>query len=195
MHNPLPDRQELRQRRRAIPAQTRIQAAAKLAEQILSIPGFPARGYIAGYWAMDGEISLHALQLRLPADCIWCLPVLDEARKVLKFAPWRMGDALVSNRYGIPEPDFAPSALLDAQQMALIVLPLTGFDHHCHRLGMGGGWYDRSLAFRQQSNGEPPLLVGAGFSLQEVPSIRVRSWDIACDYIATESGLFKRAGV
>lgn len=192
MQTGIPDRRELRQRRRAIPAETRIQAAEALAAQILSLPRFPAQGYIAGYWAMDGEIALHALQPRLPAGCIWCLPVLDETRKQLKFAPWRAGDALANNRYGIPEPALAKRSWLDARQMTLIVLPLTGFDSQCHRLGMGGGWYDRTLAFRQQPNASTPILLGAGFDLQEVSHITPSPWDIACDYIATETRLISR---
>src|SRR3546814_6107802 len=73
----------------------------------------PERGHVAGYWAVDGEIGLHAWQLRLPPSLTYCLPVLHEDR--LRFAPWRAGDALLSNRYGIPEPDIAPGALLAAE--------------------------------------------------------------------------------
>lgn len=188
----IPDRHELRQRRRSIPPHTRTRAADALAGQILSLPNLAAHRYIAGYWAVDGEISLHALQQQLPAAAIWCLPVLDETSKLLKFAPWRPGDALINNCYGIPEPGHTHNTLLDARQMDLIVLPLTGFDSQCHRLGMGGGWYDRTLAFRQSSDEHTPILLGAGFDLQEVACINPSPWDIACDHIATETRLLTR---
>src|SRR3546814_19806261 len=113
----------------------------------------PERGHVAGYWAFDGEIGLHALQLRLPPSLTYCLPVLHEDR--LRFAPWRAGDALLSNRYGIPEPDIAPDALLAAEDMALVVAPLVAFDAQCHRLGMGAGWYARSFAFRRDRAAPP----------------------------------------
>jgi 5-formyltetrahydrofolate cyclo-ligase len=116
---------------------------------------------------MDGEIALHAWQLRLPRDCVYCLPVLCDDQR-LRFAPWRPGDALVSNRFGIPEPDIAPSSLLDAVQMSMVVLPLVGFDARGNRLGMGGGWYDRSFALRHERSA-PPYLVGAAFAMQELP--------------------------
>lgn len=95
----------------------------------------PHSGAVAGYWAMDGEIALHRWQLTLPARVRYCLPVLDG--RVLRFAPWRPGQPLVSNRYGIPEPDVDRAATLAPEEMALVITPLTGFDGACRRLGMG----------------------------------------------------------
>jgi 5-formyltetrahydrofolate cyclo-ligase len=176
-------RQSLREARRALPASERIRAADALATRLLELPFAPATGYVAGYWAMDGEIALHAWQLRLPSGCVYCLPVLgDDA--TLRFAPWRSGDPLVSNRYGIPEPDITPGSLLTAADMAMIVVPLVGFDARGHRLGMGGGWYDRSLAFRH-AGAAPPYLAGAAFDLQQLPAIAAEPWDVRLDAICT----------
>lgn len=181
-----PDRNALRALRRAVPAPVRIAAAEAVAQRLLDLEQAPRAGHVAGYWAMDGELPLHAWQVQLPAACVYCLPVLDAASKRLRFAPWRAGEPLATNRFGIPEPDLDPGLLLDARDMALIALPLTGFDARGHRLGMGGGWYDRSLAFRAGTPA-PPLLVGIGFDLQEVAAIAPRSWDIRCDAIVTET--------
>ena len=95
-------RRQLREARRAIPAAQRIAAAEALARRLLTLPFAPEAGHVAGYWAMDGEIALHAWQLQLPATLIYCLPVLHEDG-CLRFAPWRAGEALVANRYGIPD--------------------------------------------------------------------------------------------
>ena len=176
-------RQQLRQRRRDLTAAARIAAAEALAGRILALPFLPRQGHVAGYWAMDGEIGLHVLQLRLPPGLVWCLPLHEDGS--LRFAPWRAGDALVSNRYGIPEPDVAPAACLGAQQLALAVMPLVGFDARGQRLGMGGGWYDRSFAFRRD-RAAPPWLVGAGFSAQQVPALEAADWDVLPDAICTE---------
>ncbi|MFD0739176.1 5-formyltetrahydrofolate cyclo-ligase [Lysobacter koreensis] len=178
-------RRELRARRRNLAPQQRIAGADGLAPRLLELPFAPAAGYVAGYWAMDGEIALHAWQLRLPRECSYCLPVLHEDG-LLRFAPWQPGDGLVSNRFGIPEPDLAPSSLLDAHDMALVVLPLVGFDAHGHRLGMGGGWYDRSFAFRQ-GQAAPPWLVGAAFAAQQVDALDAADWDVALDAVCTET--------
>lgn len=174
----------MRERRRALPAPTRIAAAEALADRLLALPFLPASGFVAGYWAMDGEIGLHAFQLRLPAPLTYCLPLLHDDG-TLRFAPWKPGDALVTNRYGIPEPDVASAGASKAGDMALIVLPLVGFDAHGHRLGMGGGWYDRSLAFRQ-AQAAPPWLAGAGFDAQRVDAVAVEDWDVRLDAVCSE---------
>lgn len=178
-------RSQLRARRRALPAAERIAAASRLAANLLALPFSPHTGHVAGYWAMDGEIALHAWQLKLPPGCTYCLPVIAGER--LAFAPWRPGDALGSNRYGIPEPLVAPDALLAAEQMTLVVLPLVGFDTAGERLGMGGGWYDRSFAFRQDHPASP-WMVGAGFAFQQLDApLGAARWDVPLDAVCTES--------
>ena len=177
-------RRELRARRRAIPAAQRIAAAEALAQRLLALPFAPDSGHVAGYWAMDGEIALHVWQLRLPAGLTYCLPVLSDDG-ALRFAPWRAGEPLVANRYGIPEPADLRDAR-PAEAMTMIVLPLVGFDAHGHRLGMSNGWYDRSLAFRRDA-GAPPWLVGAGFSTQRVDALAPETWDVPLDAVCTES--------
>lgn len=179
-------RRTLRQARRAIPASQRIAAAEALAGELLALPFLPQRGHVAGYWAMDGEIALHAWQLRLPEGLTWCLPVLEgSADGRLRFAPWSPGDPLASNRYGIPEPDVEPSQLLDPEQLALAVLPLVAFDAAGNRLGMGAGWYDRSFAFRN-GHPAPPWLVGAAFASQQVDALAREDWDVPLDAVCTE---------
>ena len=181
-------RRELRARRRALPAAARIAGADALATRLFALPFFPAKGYVAGYWAMDGEIGLHAFQLRLPKGWIYCLPILHPDG-TLRFAPWHPGDSLVTNRYGIPEPDISPDAALRADAMTLVLLPLVGFDAHCHRLGMGGGWYDRSFAFRN-TQPAPPWLVGAAFETQRLDAIAAEAWDVRLDAVCTEAATY-----
>ena len=178
-------RRDLRSRRRALPAAQRIAAADALANQLLALPFLPDAGHVAGYWAMDGEIALNSWQVRLPRSLIYCLPVLQSDNS-LRFAPWRPGEALVSNRFGIPEPDMDPAEALPAHALSLVVMPLVGFDARGHRLGMGGGWYDRSFAFRNAA-APPPWLVGAGFNVQRVPHLDQEAWDVIPDALCTET--------
>ena len=181
-------RQQLRHARRQLPASERLAAAEGLARQVLNLPmAQDARGPVAGYWAMDGEIALHRWQMQLPAGQTYCLPLLHG--DTLRFAPWRPGQALSANRYGIPEPDIHPDDALPAEAMALVLTPLVGFDAQARRLGMGGGWYDRSFAFRQQRNA-PPVLVGVGFALQQVDDLPIQPWDVPLDAICTESSTY-----
>ena len=181
-------RRVLRERRRALPAPERIAAADALAARLLALPFAPQSGHAAGYWAMDGEIALHAWQLRLPRTVRYCLPVLHEDGQ-LRFAPWKPGEPLRANRHGIPEPDVAEASLLRADQLDFAVVPLVAFDVRGHRLGMGGGWYDRSFAFRR-THAAPPYLAGAAFSLQRVEAIAAEPWDVPLDAVCTESDTF-----
>lgn len=178
-------REHLRERRRQLPASARIAGAQALASNLLTLPFAPVAGYVAGYWAMDGEIALHAWQLALPAGVTYCLPVLH-ADRCLRFAPWRPGEAVKANRYGIPEPEVASDQLLEPAAMRMVVVPLVGFDASGQRLGMGAGWYDRSFAFRQ-SSAPPPYLVGAGFQVQQVDALACEPWDVTLDAVCTEA--------
>lgn len=178
-------RREARGARREVPPAARIGAASALAEQLLALPASGSSRMVAGYWASDGEIALHAWQLRLPAHCTYCLPLLhDDGR--LRFAPWRAGEPVVANRHGIPEPDVPANALLMPEQLDLVVVPLVAFDARCHRLGMGGGWYDRSFAFRHRAPA-PPWLVGAGFAFQQsAHDLPCEDWDVQLDAVCTD---------
>jgi 5-formyltetrahydrofolate cyclo-ligase len=179
-------RQQLRQQRMALPAATRMAAAESVAAALLAESAFLRPGYVAGYWAMAGELPLHALQLRLPATLVWCLPVIAGERR-LGFAPWRSGDALVSNRYGIPEPDVAASSLLAPEAMSAVLLPLLACCRNGRRLGMGGGYYDRSFAFRQLAP-SPPLLIGVAYAFQTLADLPAEPWDVRLDAIVDENG-------
>ena len=184
-------RRLMRERRREVPPAARIGAADALAAELLAQP-LNAGARVAGYWAADGEIALHAWQLRLPRDVTYCLPVLHADGR-LRFAPWRAGDPVEANRFGIPEPVVPAGALLEPAALDLVVVPLVGFDARCHRLGMGGGWYDRSFAFRHRQPA-PPRLVGAAFAFQQVDGeLPSEDWDVQLDAVCTDQSTLTRA--
>ena len=89
-----------------------MQAAEAIANQLAKLSEWNTANYIAGYWACGGEVPLHVVQMRIQPPKVWCLPVV-QSDNTLKFAPWRSGDDLVNNQFGIPEPDIAPTSALD----------------------------------------------------------------------------------
>jgi len=179
-------RRELRARRAALTPGLRLAAADAVARHLGHQTELREPGYVGGYWAVNGELPLHAVQLRLAPGQVWCLPVLQPDGG-LRFSPWRAGDPLQPNRYGIPEPVLAHESTLAPDQLTWVLLPLLGFDRRGGRLGMGGGGYDRAFAFRRDG-APPPLLVGVGYGFQELPALAVEPWDVALDAIATEHG-------
>jgi 5-formyltetrahydrofolate cyclo-ligase len=178
-------RTQLRERRRALPAGERIAASLALALQLKGLPELAARGYVAGYWSVDAEISLHALLLS-EHGFVYCLPrVTDEGR--LRFAPWRPGDSVEPNRFGIPEPTHELESCLQPSQLQAALVPLVGFDRRGHRLGSGGGFYDRSFEFlREQEDHPSTRLIGVGYALQEVERIDEEAWDVRLHRVVTE---------
>lgn len=183
-------RADLRARRRALPPRERLAAADAVATQLLTLDALHAAQQVAGYWAVDGELSLHALLAGVLAER-YCLPRIQPDSTLL-FAPWRVGEPLEPNRFGIPEP--ATATRLLPEQLALVLVPLVGFDRGGARLGSGAGFYDRSFAFlRAATRPARPLLVGVAYALQEVPELSVEAWDVPLDYVATERELIRCA--
>ena len=180
-------RRQFKIKRSAISAAQRMQTAEAIAQQLIKVPEWIAADYIAGYWASHGEVPLHIVQMRVQSPKVWCLPML-QADKTLKFAPWRSGDPLVSNQYGIPEPDISSSSALDATQISIILLPLLAYSRTGTRLGMGGGYYDRSLEFRAAKavQASPPLLIGVAYSSQEADCLPSEEWDVKLDMLINE---------
>jgi 5-formyltetrahydrofolate cyclo-ligase len=177
------------ERERLSPAQ-RIEAANGVAERLEQLPEFLVDQRIAGYWAVAGELPLHAAVARLRARAQrYHVPVISPAR-TLRFAPLLPNSTLQPNRYGIPEPACAQTDLLAPAEVELVLVPLIAFDRRGHRLGTGGGYYDRSFAFlREASRPAQPILVGIGYSFQEVAELPAQKWDVPLDYIATDHEL------
>lgn len=150
---------------------------------------------IAIYLAADGELDPMPLVFAPPTGRrSWHLPVLHPHRPGrLWFVRWRPGDPLRPNRFGIPEPVLRKGRIRHARQLDLVLLPLVGFDDRCHRIGMGGGFYDRSLAFLGDP-GHPrrPRLIGLAHACQHVASIPPRRWDIPLDAVVTETRVYHR---
>ncbi|MCB1706828.1 MAG: 5-formyltetrahydrofolate cyclo-ligase [Halioglobus sp.] len=176
-------RRDLRQRRQDLDPAAQHAAAHALVRSVLTLPGWTQAQNIALYLARDGEIDTAALAsaARDAAKHLF-LPVI-RADNSLVFARWDTDDLPVANRFHIPEPpsgaERCPAAELD-----IIFLPVVGWDIHGGRLGMGGGYYDRSL-----TGNRGPLLVGLAHECQQVEQIPRDSWDISLDYIATDSAL------
>ncbi len=181
-------RASLRARRRALSPSQQQQAARQLVRQLLQLPQLRRAQHIALYIASDGEIDTQPLAQRL-----WhmgkktYLPVLRPDKPgELWFVAYEAHTPLRPNRFGILEPDFRAAHRLPAARLDVALLPLVGFDRLGARLGMGGGYYDRSFAFKQPQPSGRPYLVGLAHACQEVEALAVASWDIPLFAIATD---------
>jgi 5-formyltetrahydrofolate cyclo-ligase len=187
-------RRTMRKRRAALSATERLATADAIAEVLGELPELLTDQYVAGYWAVGGEVSLHrVVPPLLRREQTYLLPVLSpDGDPSLRFAPWRPGAAVAPNRYGIPEPQCAPEELVEAAEIELVLLPLVAFDRRGHRFGTGAGYYDRTFAFlREVERPALPLLVGVAYAFQEVEALPAEAWDIPLDFVATEHELIE----
>ncbi|MCS6785870.1 MAG: 5-formyltetrahydrofolate cyclo-ligase [Thiobacillaceae bacterium] len=191
-------RSELRARRSAVPAAVRKRAGRAIERQALRLRLLRHGRRIGFYIPAKGEVDCLPLinrALWLGAHCY--LPVLPPQRgrwhggRRLWFA--RLGASplhWVVNRYGIPEYDHRASRVR-ASRLDLLFLPMLGFDALGTRMGMGGGFYDASLAFlRHRRHWRKPLRVGLAFEAQRLPALPREPWDVPVDWVITEARVY-----
>jgi len=143
-------------------------------------------GIIAGYIPLDDEADPTLLMETLAAEGrTLALPCIAARGAALVFRQWVKGEALVANGYGILEPvPAAPAAV-----PGLVLVPLLAFDSRGHRLGYGGGYYDRTLDLLRRDGAV--IAVGIAFAGQEVEELPRETHDHMLDMIVTESGVRK----
>lgn len=186
-------RKTLRQRRHALGDAEQDEAAQKLAVQVNRHPLFRCSQHLAIYYPNDGEIDPSIIMntaWRQKKHCY--LPILwPLGKNQLRFAPITPESRLALNRYGIPEPTTAAREIKSARQLDLILLPLVAADRHGNRLGMGGGFYDQSLAFRHRRRiWKQPRIIGIAHDFQIVDNLPSDPWDIQLDALITDSNSF-----
>lgn len=187
-------RQQLRQRRRALSSSAQRHASIRLLQQLRQQHWFAKSRHIALYLANDGEID--------PAWLVrWCrqhhkqlyLPVLHPLNHgELWFYPWLADTPMQANRFGIPEPTRQKRGRLrPLWALDLILLPLVGFDPEGNRIGMGGGFYDRTLSQLERGPGLKPRLIGLAHECQRVDELPIASWDIPLQGIQSDQRFYE----
>jgi 5-formyltetrahydrofolate cyclo-ligase len=184
----------LRQRNRKLRAQLgkdELEAASlQLFDRIRILPEFINASQIATYSAVNGEISLNPIiDLALEMGKQIYLPNLD--LKSLRFSPYFHGQKMRINRFRLPEPDVTDDDMLAPEALDLVLAPLVVFDPQRNRIGMGGGYYDRSFEFRKQAGRDAPILIGVAHELQKVEQLLAEDWDVRLDMVVTDGGIYK----
>jgi len=189
-------RRRMRQQRRALTPAQRLEAAWQMAEHVAASALFRNSRRIAAYLAADGEMDpLPLMETAWERGKSIYLPVLVPfGHNRLWFAPYRPGDRLMSNCYGIDEPRIVHRGRVPATALDLVLAPLVAFDAHGNRLGMGGGYYDRSFGFLQRrQHWHKPRLLGLAYDFQRVQALPAQAWDVPLAAVATDAGLYPDA--
>ncbi|MEQ9876779.1 5-formyltetrahydrofolate cyclo-ligase [Pectobacterium aroidearum] len=181
-------RQAVRQNRRLLTPEQQALFALQACERVMTHPEIIRAESVAVFLSFDGELDTSPLiqQLWQQGKRVY-LPVLHPfCAGHLLFLRYAPDTELVRNRLKIMEPRLDVRQVLPLPQLDILLTPLVAFDHQGQRLGMGGGFYDRTLQYRKQMSCGP-YPIGLAHDCQQVDALPVESWDIPLPEIITPS--------
>ena len=184
-------RREMRAKRLTLPPASAHAAANRAVHRLWSLPVLSRARSLALYLPIRGELDCTPLAVQAwRRGRTTFLPVITG--DTLRFAPFGAASTLRRNRFGILEPATSVRHWVGARQLDVIVAPLVAFDEHANRLGMGGGYYDRTLAFlMQRSSRRRPHFVALAFEMQKIATLPVHAWDVRLDAVVTEERTYR----
>lgn len=189
-------RQQIRKQRRSISPANQKKASRCLLTQLYRSKLLLRHNFIALYLGSDGELNPeHLIKLLWRYKKHVYLPVIHPfSNRTLFFCRIQAHTPLIANKFGILEPDLKHTQRLPKHLISLVLMPLVAFDKKGNRMGMGGGFYDKSFAYKL-SKGVPhkPKLIGIAHHFQEQTALPIEPWDVPLDGILTDKGyhLFK----
>lgn len=182
-------RQQMRSARRALSPHQQRQNARLLCRTVTSQLWFQQAKSIALYLPNDGEIdpSLLIQYCWASGKKVYLPKLHPTAKHQLVFVPYTAKSKMRLNCYRIPEPVIQGLKPRPAWALSLVMFPLVAFDQNGGRLGMGGGYYDRTFSFKHLSKGmNSTKLIGLAHDLQKTENLPTESWDIPLQGIATD---------
>ncbi|MEL0640515.1 5-formyltetrahydrofolate cyclo-ligase [Pseudoalteromonas aliena] len=143
--------------------------------------------HIAIYLSNDGELDTSLLIKELwNLNHTVYLPIIHPFNGAnLLFQRYEKNSPMRANRYGILEPKLNCSQICPLPALDYLLMPLVAFDKQGNRLGMGGGFYDRTLARLHEQSWQKPQLIGLAHECQKVDSLPIESWDVPLKTIIT----------
>ena len=180
-------RTDARNARRSITPSDRSRASTRIANRFLNSRYFFRSNTIGCYVSTPDEVDTSEIIERAwRAKKRVFLPVTASNGQMF-FRETRPATGLAKNEFGLWEP--VSGQRIDASRLDVVVTPLVAFDDQGNRIGMGGGYFDRTFAFLAKRNcWLHPKLIGVAFECQRVPKIPRNPWDIPVFRVFTETG-------
>lgn len=173
-------RQIMKIKRKNLTEDQQAKAAKSIIPQALSIIHHYQSQHIALYLPFDGEISpVPLMDILLAQGKKIYLPILHPFTSgQLLFINYHCKTSLKYNRFKIQEPILDIRNVIPLSQLEMIFTPLVACDKVGNRLGMGGGFYDRTL-----SQAPHIISVGLAHQCQQVEQLPIENWDIPLNHI------------
>lgn len=176
-------RRAAKARRREAKAAAGPEAGERARDHLLAILPGDLERRVSAYWPIDDEFDVRPMLAWFASQGWACgLPALVGRDRPLEFRRWHPGDLLVTGQLGTSEPASGAPVMVPV----LLLVPLLAFDRQGHRLGYGGGYYDRTLAGLRA--GRRILAVGVAFAGQAVDHVPHGLEDQRLDWVVTEEG-------
>lgn len=176
-------RAEALARRDKLDPRWRIEMSLNMAEAAGKIEIEPG-AVVSGFWPIRSEVDVRPLMFALrEKGARLALPAIID-RTTIVFRGLVRGAALVDMGFGTAGP--GPEA--EELRPSLMLVPLAAFDARGHRIGYGGGYYDRAID-KLRAGGHAPRLIGVAFDCQQVDWVPDEPHDMVLPEILTESGL------
>ncbi len=181
-------RHQLLRTREAQDALVHAALSARVQEHFLALDAVERGETLALYAATRGEAATeHVLEIALATGKRVSFPRVERAQRRLEFHSVRGWSDLAPGTFGILEPDDLPHTRVDPGSIDVIAVPGVAFDRRGHRLGYGGGYYDRLLGHRTT---RPRCVVGLAFDFQVLDELPHDADDEPMDWVVTESWAF-----
>ncbi len=186
-----------RQARKALSPEEKAEKSLAIAKQLLATENYQKAKCIGAYLNMPEEVDVKAIieQAWDDGKAVY-LPVVIQWGEPLKFARYAPDTLLTKDILDIDIPQENPENYVSADTLDMVVTPLVAFDTDCNRIGMGGGFYDRTFANhlkKEQDN--LCTLIGVAFDAQCIDgNIPVNDWDVCPDMIVTERKIYSKYG-
>lgn len=179
-------RSQMRTRRRTIGETERRDRSRRVIEMFLGHVPLEAKEKIGGFSPLPYEVDISLLMEILDEDGHHCaMPRLQDDNSPLQFHCWKRGDELIAHpKYKMLEPQSNRPVITPN----IVIVPLLAFDNRGHRLGFGGGFYDRTLAVLHGNS--DILTIGVAYDFQQVKEIPSEPHDQKLDCVITETRVF-----
>lgn len=184
-------RKRIQAERKKLTKPLQAEYSTKICRQIVDSGILDDAVHIAFYLPVRGEADPTYLQdVSSLSEKQFYLPILSTQNKNhLEFALYNEQTPMKLNRFKIPEPDVSPDSLLtDPRKLDAVIMPMVAIDQVGNRIGMGGGFYDRTFAFKKAERCQPKLIAFA-YDFQLIAKQSPQPWDVPADYIALQNDL------